>query len=493
MRRPRHNRSGFAMLFVFVLAAAVSIVLYREVPRVVFQAQRTREQTLIDHGEQYKRAIQLYVRKFKRYPGALTDLESSQGIRFLRRRYKDPMTGKDEWRLIHTDGNVLTDSKVQKNPALQGQTTQNASNAFIQPTQLVADAGQVNDVLNARLNALAPRPSDRPAVDANAMGQTAGDPDQPPPADAQSQAQWQTAPQSLPLQPGQQPINPGQLYPGQPGQQPMNPGQPGQQPMYPAGQPVQLQVQPGQPGTIPQPGQPFPQAGFPGQQQYPTQIQPQPAPIFPQGQRPFFPGQNPGQNPGQFPGQNQPPSGFPVAYPVSAASSQSGSPANINLQGSNAALKMIQDALTRPRPGGLAGVQSQSQSPVIGAGIAGVATNFEGESIKVYNEREKYDEWEFVYTIQNDPTAMRAGMPGQQAMPGQQGPGGLQPSGLQPGQPGGLQPGGLQPGGLQPGFPPGGLRPGGQFGAPQFPPGARPGLGGAPMGPPPPPPGVRTR
>ncbi|MGH9674992.1 MAG: hypothetical protein ACRD44_17605, partial [Bryobacteraceae bacterium] len=229
MRRRRHNRSGFAMLFVFVLAAAASIVLYREVPRVVFQAQRNREQTLIDHGEQYKRAIQLYVRKFKRYPGALTDLESSQGIRFLRRRYKDPMTGKDEWRLIHTDGNVLTDSKVQKNPALQGQTTQQASNAFIQPTQLVAEAGQVNDVLNARLNALTPRPSDRPAVDANApMGQTAGGPNQPSPADAQVQPQ--TPPQFLPQQPGQQPN-----HPGQPG---LDPGQPGQQPLYPGQQPM---------------------------------------------------------------------------------------------------------------------------------------------------------------------------------------------------------------------------------------------------------------
>ena len=33
------------------------------------QAQRDKEQRLIDTGEQYKRAIQLFVAKAKRYPG----------------------------------------------------------------------------------------------------------------------------------------------------------------------------------------------------------------------------------------------------------------------------------------------------------------------------------------------------------------------------------------------------------------------------------------
>ncbi len=41
--------------------------------------------------------------------------------RFLRHRYMDPITGKDDWRLIHIQNGVLTDSVVNKlkNPADQ--------------------------------------------------------------------------------------------------------------------------------------------------------------------------------------------------------------------------------------------------------------------------------------------------------------------------------------------------------------------------------------
>jgi hypothetical protein len=50
-----------------------------------------------------------------KYPQTLDDLDKSQNIRFLRRRYKDPMTGSDEWRLIHVDtAGQYTDSKVHK-------------------------------------------------------------------------------------------------------------------------------------------------------------------------------------------------------------------------------------------------------------------------------------------------------------------------------------------------------------------------------------------
>ncbi len=47
------------------------------------------------------RAIQLYYRKFGHYPGSIEQLEKTNNIRFLRQKYVDPMTGKDDWRLIH--------------------------------------------------------------------------------------------------------------------------------------------------------------------------------------------------------------------------------------------------------------------------------------------------------------------------------------------------------------------------------------------------------
>src|SRR5258708_26032297 len=119
MRRRAERQRGFAMLLVFVMAAAVAITLYKELPRVAFEAQRNKEQLLIERGEQYSRAIQLYVRKWKKYPAKMEDLENTNQIRFLRKRYDDPMTGKSEWRLVHVGpGGVFLDSLVNKPPSL---------------------------------------------------------------------------------------------------------------------------------------------------------------------------------------------------------------------------------------------------------------------------------------------------------------------------------------------------------------------------------------
>ncbi|MEJ7605070.1 MAG: hypothetical protein WKF37_02120 [Bryobacteraceae bacterium] len=111
----RRSDSGFALLLVFAMSAAIAIMLYRQLPRAAFEAQRSKEELLIDRGEQYTRAIQLYVSQWKRYPATIEDLEKSNNKRYLRRRYKDPMTGTAEWRLVHVDGNgMLTDSKFEE-------------------------------------------------------------------------------------------------------------------------------------------------------------------------------------------------------------------------------------------------------------------------------------------------------------------------------------------------------------------------------------------
>src|SRR5207245_11592662 len=119
MKRRGERQKGFAMRLVFVMAATVALMLYRELPRVAFEAQRNKEDLLIERGEQYSRAIQLYVRKWKKYPATMEDLESTNQIRFLRKRYIDPMTGKSEWRIVHVGpGGVFTDSLVHKPPSL---------------------------------------------------------------------------------------------------------------------------------------------------------------------------------------------------------------------------------------------------------------------------------------------------------------------------------------------------------------------------------------
>jgi type II secretory pathway pseudopilin PulG len=81
------ERVRLRLLLVFVMAAAIAITLYIEVPRIAFESQRTREQMAIDRALQYKRAIQLFYRKYQTYPQTLDDLETTRNIRFLRRRY----------------------------------------------------------------------------------------------------------------------------------------------------------------------------------------------------------------------------------------------------------------------------------------------------------------------------------------------------------------------------------------------------------------------
>ena len=137
-RKPAPPESGFAMLLVFLMAAFIAISLYMQIPRVAFQAERQKEQLLIERGEQYKRAIQLFVRTNGRYPGKIEDLENFNNRRFLRHRFVDPMTGSTEWRLIHINGGVFTDSIVNKGKPVQ-QTGSGSANNFVGEQAYVAN------------------------------------------------------------------------------------------------------------------------------------------------------------------------------------------------------------------------------------------------------------------------------------------------------------------------------------------------------------------
>ena len=47
----------------------------------------------------------MYYLKFGHYPGSVEQLEKSNNQRFLREKYIDPLTGKDDWRIIHVGEN----------------------------------------------------------------------------------------------------------------------------------------------------------------------------------------------------------------------------------------------------------------------------------------------------------------------------------------------------------------------------------------------------
>jgi hypothetical protein len=65
-----------------------------------FEIKREREEELIHRGVEYSRAVRRFVKTFGHYPNSVEALESTNNIRFLRKRYKDPITGKD-FKFLH--------------------------------------------------------------------------------------------------------------------------------------------------------------------------------------------------------------------------------------------------------------------------------------------------------------------------------------------------------------------------------------------------------
>src|SRR5438270_1377026 len=89
------------MLVILFLLAAFTIALMATGQAVATQIRRDREDEMVHRGQQYVRAIRRYYRKFGRYPSKIEDLESANNMRFLRKRYKDPMVANGEWKVLH--------------------------------------------------------------------------------------------------------------------------------------------------------------------------------------------------------------------------------------------------------------------------------------------------------------------------------------------------------------------------------------------------------
>jgi len=400
--KPHRRESGYALLLVFLMAACVAITLYMEIPRVAFEAERQRELLLVDRGNQFKRAIQVFVtdktnNPTRRYPASIDELEDFNHHRYLRRRYVDPMTGKDECRLVHINGGVLTDSVLTK-PS-NGNGTQSASSTP-NPSAYISEQAGISGDLGAGASrgggltrAMGRRPSDTVAQ----PGGPGSDPNAPAAGGLQGMQGYPggVGPSGMPVPGGYIPGAP----PGQPGGSNM-PGVPG------------LPGIPGSPGTpgLPSGGQtqtcnayiggcaPTPSSGMPGQLAGLPALPPQPGnPVTSQGggASPAYP-TSPGAN------------GYPPVY---------GQPGfQMNPQAQSAAAGMINNLLTQPRPGGM---PTGMPGSVVGGGIAGVASKFEAEGIMVINERTAINEWEYIF----DATKYRAppnpigGTPGQPITP----------------------------------------------------------------------------
>lgn len=387
--RRRHSERGFALLLVFALAAAALVMLYLEMPRVAFEHQRDKEALLVDRGEEYTRAIQLYVQKFQKYPQSIDELETTNNVRFLRKRFRDPITGEDEWRLIHIDATgQFVDSLIHKR---QEQKKESAPHVLQSSVQGIGASAQV---ITQEGESQSPNPALRRTASDRIIGGLAPGREGPiggiiegrPPAEGE---------------PGQdQP--PASLPPPQPGSETTVRGEPGS-PGAGSPQPGAFRM----PGNVPQPA-----AGASGQGAPP---QPGAPPSIGYGGGIGSVSASPPPAPGSLAPGMAPPQSFQTGAAGSApgvgvsAGQRPGAP--------NEALQAIQRILTR-QPG--AGAQ-QPGGTVIGGGIAGVASKADMEGIRTYNERTNYKEWEFLFDFRKAMQAagMGAGQGTQPGGPGQ--------------------------------------------------------------------------
>ena len=98
VRRP--GEEGYILLSVVILLALFVIAMAVAAPRVAKEIQRDRDLETMHRGKQYIRGIKMYYKKFNAYPPTIDAMVKTNEIRFLRKRYLDPVTGKDDWKPI---------------------------------------------------------------------------------------------------------------------------------------------------------------------------------------------------------------------------------------------------------------------------------------------------------------------------------------------------------------------------------------------------------
>jgi len=146
-RRRRRHEQGYLLLAVLLMMAFMIIAATIAAPRVVQQLQRDREEEMIHRGTEYARAVKKYYKKFGRYPANLEQLDNTNQIRFLRKRYKDPLTKDGKWKLLnYGDIQTVLNTNAPGTPAAslaaQGQSAFGQANAGASSAATGAAASQ---------------------------------------------------------------------------------------------------------------------------------------------------------------------------------------------------------------------------------------------------------------------------------------------------------------------------------------------------------------
>jgi prepilin-type N-terminal cleavage/methylation domain-containing protein len=106
--RRRETNRGFTLIGLLIVVAVIGLASVATTTVSSLAQRRLREEQLLYVGEQYRRAIQLYYEATPpghgRYPRELGDLLKDprfvQTRRHLRELYVDPMTARNDWKVV---------------------------------------------------------------------------------------------------------------------------------------------------------------------------------------------------------------------------------------------------------------------------------------------------------------------------------------------------------------------------------------------------------
>ncbi len=118
---------GYMLITLMLALALITIAMLAVLPEIGQQIKRDREEELVHRGTEYMRAIQHFYKKFNRYQNRIEELENTNNLRFIRKRYTDPLnidrtTGKEkDFKFLHqTDINLNVGPVLGQMPGQTG-------------------------------------------------------------------------------------------------------------------------------------------------------------------------------------------------------------------------------------------------------------------------------------------------------------------------------------------------------------------------------------
>jgi type II secretory pathway pseudopilin PulG len=122
--KPRERGFTYIGFMMAIAVMGAGLVAYGELAS--HSAQREKEVELLFRGEQYRAAIASYYKKEQRYPQTLADLLEDKRypmpVRHLRKLYRDPVTGEEQWAVVEAPGGGImgVHSKSEEAPIKVG-------------------------------------------------------------------------------------------------------------------------------------------------------------------------------------------------------------------------------------------------------------------------------------------------------------------------------------------------------------------------------------